>query len=205
MSKGSPQKEYFFEDTCFTRKICKYRFKKKIGFEIPRICDLENLFAFYKKSCQCCHENGGGILQHFIYLHNKNVLQSYIEYAQIAWSGPKSMICYIEGLFLTWEKFWEHILPNLQNLLYLDLTLIDINQSHTISYHGDHWNNLYRKAIVQWSAWLVILVFQEYSSWIADEVMYWKIDRYCSTSQQCQPRIQKSHEKKNQNFLSFGN
>ena len=73
-----------------------------------------------------------------IYLHNKNVLQSYIEYAQIAPSGPKSMICYIEGLFLTWEKFWEHILPNLRNLLYLDLTLIDINQSHTISYHGDH-------------------------------------------------------------------
>ena len=111
------------------------------------------------------------------------------------------MIRYIEGLFLTWEKFWEHILPNLRNLLYLDLTLIDINQSHTISYHGDHWNNLYRKAIVQWSAWLVILVFQEYSSWIADEVMYWKIDRYCSTSQQCQPGIQKSHEKKIKIFL----
>ena len=51
------------------------------------------LHNFYKKSCQCCHKNGGGILQHFLYLYNKNV----IEYAQIARSGPKSMIRNIEG------------------------------------------------------------------------------------------------------------
>ena len=38
------------------------------------------LLAFVEKSCQCCHENGGGILQHF-----KS-------------SGPKYMIRDIEGL-----------------------------------------------------------------------------------------------------------
>ena len=32
--------------------------------------------------------------RHFMYLYNKNVL----EYAQISHSGPKSMICDIEGL-----------------------------------------------------------------------------------------------------------
>ena len=49
------QKLFNFEDTCFTRNIHKYRFKKKICFKIHRIIVLENVictikhFANFKK------------------------------------------------------------------------------------------------------------------------------------------------------------
>ena len=34
--KDSPLKEQFFENTCFIRNICKYRFKKKLVLKFPK-------------------------------------------------------------------------------------------------------------------------------------------------------------------------
>ena len=46
---GSPQKEYFFEDTCFTRNIHKYSFKKKSVLKFPEFSSWKMLFAFLSK------------------------------------------------------------------------------------------------------------------------------------------------------------
>ena len=45
--KYSPQKVSFVEDTCFTRNICKYRFKKKICLKITKILDVENVIYIF--------------------------------------------------------------------------------------------------------------------------------------------------------------
>ena len=46
--KGSPYKEQFFEDTCFTRNICKYRFKKKSILKLPKFWMWKMLFTFLR-------------------------------------------------------------------------------------------------------------------------------------------------------------
>ena len=81
------------EDTCFTRNSHKYRFKK-ICFKIPRIFNLENVISiFIKNLVNVAMRMDEAFYNLFMYLYNKNVL----EYAQIARSGPKSMIRNIEG------------------------------------------------------------------------------------------------------------
>ena len=44
--KGNPQNEQFFEDTCFTRNIRKYRFKKKSVLKLPKFWMWKMLFTF---------------------------------------------------------------------------------------------------------------------------------------------------------------
>ena len=93
--KGSPQKEYFFEDTCFTRNIHKYRFKKKICFKIPRIFVLENVICIFVKNLVNVGKKLETKLQYIdIYLHNKNVL----EYGLLLVGSGRFMIFHIEGL-----------------------------------------------------------------------------------------------------------
>ena len=62
-------------------------FKKSV-LKFPEFVIWKNLFAFYKKSCQCSHENGGAILKHC-----KNIL----EYPQITRNGTESKNPYNES------------------------------------------------------------------------------------------------------------
>ena len=38
-NKDTPRKELFFKETCFCRKISKYRFKKKSALKFPKNLD----------------------------------------------------------------------------------------------------------------------------------------------------------------------
>ena len=67
--------------------------RNKICFKISRIFNLKNVISIFT---QILSMLPWGFLQHFYDLYNKNVLD--LEYAQIARSGPKSMIRDIEGL-----------------------------------------------------------------------------------------------------------
>ena len=69
-------------------------FTKKICYKIPRIFNLENVISiFIKNLVNVAMRMEEAFYNISMYLYNKNVL----EYAQIARSGPKSMIRNIEG------------------------------------------------------------------------------------------------------------
>ena len=81
----------------------------------------------------------------FMYLYNKNVL----EYAQIARSGPKSMIRDIEGLSTNYEPrtFWPLDIPTPQKCM----LLIHNNKLFflcTIRFHYTDMGNLIQTTIV---------------------------------------------------------
>ena len=69
--KDSPQKENFFENTCFTRNIHKYRFKKKSVLKFPEFLFWKMLFAFLIKNLV----NVGKKLVTLIYTSIKNILE----------------------------------------------------------------------------------------------------------------------------------
>ena len=89
------RRKYFSKETCFTRDIRKFRFKKKICPKVPRFLDLENIIYIFAYRFTSFGINAKlPFFNIFMYLYNKNIL----EYAQIAQNVPKSVIVYWRSL-----------------------------------------------------------------------------------------------------------
>ena len=72
-----------------------YMFNKKSAWRFPEFLIGKMFFAFLQKNLvNVAMRMDEAFYNLFMYLYNKNVL----EYAQIAWNGPKSMIRDNEGL-----------------------------------------------------------------------------------------------------------
>ena len=68
--------EQFFEDTCFTKNIYKYRFKEKSALKFPEFRDLVNvIYIINKNLVNVAITRNAWVYNIFMYLYNKNTLK----------------------------------------------------------------------------------------------------------------------------------